>query len=177
MFEDYLQDSSEFLLRANELTQEGKERESRSFYRASAFYVWGAMEAFVNYIADSFAKANNIDPHEIAYLNDKIIQFSVRKGVTERTKYHPLDEKLRLLFKRFLPTFDYQSPEWDGFMQFKQVRDSLIHPRQIDDETTPKEYSKKISNGLKSIITLINAVSQSIFKQPLRKKLLDLIPD
>lgn len=177
MFEEYLQDSYEFLSLGSQSANTTDHREARRYFRASVFYAFGAFEAFVNYIGDSFAKADNITKHEISFLNDKVLTFSVAKGVTEKTEYHPLDEKLRLLIQKFVPHFDFQCPTWFKFMEFKHFRHSLVHPRQIDDETTTAEYRKKVTNGLKAIIELMNIVNEGMFKKPLRKKLLDLIPD
>jgi hypothetical protein len=177
MFEEYLQDSYEFLSLANERAALSEDRDARRYYRASVFYTAGAIEAFVNYIADSFAKAHNIPPHEISFLNDKALTFSVAKGLIEKTEFHKLDDKLRLLIQRFLPGFDFQSSTWSRFMQFKDFRDSLVHPRQVDDETDTSAYRKKVSDGLKAIIELMNSISQGMFQRPLRKRLLDLIPE
>jgi len=177
MFEEYLQDSYEFLSLGNGLARESNDREARRYYRASVFYASGAIEAFANYIADSFAKAGNITPHEISFLNDKALAFSVDKGVIQKTEYHPLDQKLRLLIRKFVPDFNFQSPTWVKFMEFKDFRDSLVHPRQVDDETTIAKYRKRVTDGLKAIIDLMNIVSKGMFQKPLRKQLLDLIPD
>ena len=174
MFEEYLQDSYEFLSCANGLAND---REARRYYRASVFYSSGAMEAFVNYIADAFAKASSITPHEIGFLNDKSLVFSLDKGLHEKPEYHRLDEKLRLLMRKFVPSFDFQSRTWVKFMEFKSLRDSLVHPRQLDDETTIAKYRKRVSEGLKAIIELMNIVNKGVFQRPLRRQLLDLIPD
>lgn len=177
MFEEYLQDSYEFLTIANTCASESRDREARRYYRASVFYTAGAIEAFVNYIADSFAKAANITPHEISYLNDKAIVFSVAKGTTEKIEFHRLDEKIRLLIQKFVPAFDFQCATWSKFMEFRAFRDSLVHPRQADDDTTTSDYRNKVTDGLKSVIEMMNIVSKGVFQKPLRAQLLDLIPD
>jgi hypothetical protein len=177
MFEEYLQDAYEFLAIAESLSTSPNERKARRYYRASVFYASGAMEAFVNYIADSFAQAGSITPHEICFLNDRAIVFSVSKGVTEKTEFHKLDEKIRLLVHKFILDYDFQGLPWVKFMEFKDLRDSLTHPRQIDDETPVTKYRARIRAGLKAIIELMNSLSQGIFQKPLRKQLLDLIPE
>jgi hypothetical protein len=177
MFEEYLQDSFEFLTKAHEQAKVGDEREARRYYRAAVFYASGAIEAFVNYIGDSFAQAGSLAPHEMSFLNDKTLVFSVAKGIIEKTEYHRLDDKLRVLLQRFVKSFDFQCTTWTHFMQFRSFRDSLVHPRQIDDETSSADYRKRVKSGLKAIIELMNIVSQGVFHKPLRKQLLDLIPD
>ena len=96
--------------------------------------------------------------------------------MNERTEYHSIDDKLRLLLNKFVPDFDFSSGIWSSFMQFKNFRDLLVHPRQADDKTEIIEYQKKVQAGLSSIIELMNCVSKGIFKKPLRRQLLDLIP-
>jgi len=176
VFEEYLQDSHNFLLIAEEAFKVSNEREARRYYRASVFYSAGAIEAFVNYIADSFAKAQSLTDHEIAFLNDRRLVFSVDRGLSERTEYHSIDDKLRLLLSKFVPGFDFNIDPWASFMRFKQFRDLLVHPRQIEDNIQIEEYHAKTQAGLSSIIELMNRVSNGIFKKPLRKQLLDLIP-
>jgi len=176
MFEEYLQDSNEFLSIAEEAFKVSNERKARRYYRASVFYSAGAIEAFVNYIADSFAQAESLTAHETAFLNDRRLFFSIDRGLNERTEYHSIDDKLRLLLNKFVPDFDFSSGTWSSFMQFKNFRDLLVHPRQADDKTEIIEYQKKVQAGLSSIIELMNCVSKGIFKKPLRKQLLDLIP-
>ena len=62
-------------------------------------------------------------------------------------------------------------------MDFKKFRDSLVHPRQVDDETSLHEYQTTIRAGLRAIIELMNVISQGMFRKPLRRRLLDLIPE
>ena len=174
MFEEYLQDSYHFLSTAETLPIE---RDAKRYYRASVFYASGAIEAFINYLADSLAKANNIPRYEICFLNDRILQYSPDKGLIERVVYHRLDDKVRVLMRRFAADFDFQGSTWSTFMEFKTFRDSLVHPRQVDDETGLTDYSRKVRAGLKSIIELMNHISKGMFGKPLRKQLLDLIPE
>jgi hypothetical protein len=177
MFEEYLQDAYEFLSVGERMSGNSNDREARRYFRASVFYAAGAMEAFVNYIADAFAKAGSITPHEISFLNDKALVFSVEKGLNEKNEFHKLEDKARLLIRKFSPTFDFQSITWIRFMEFKDFRDSLVHPRQIEDETATTDYRKKVRTGLKAIIEVMNVISQGMFQKPLRKQLLDLIPE
>ncbi|HKY73973.1 MAG TPA: hypothetical protein VJ246_01520 [Patescibacteria group bacterium] len=175
MFEEYLQDSYEFLVIAR---KESDDRDSRRYYRGSVFYAAGAIEAFLNYVADSFAKAHSLPPHEIAYLNDKNLVFSAEKGkLIEKVEFHRLEDKLKLLLRRFVPQFDFKSTTWSNVMEFKHFRDSLVHPRQTEDEIKDIEYDKKVRSGISAIIEIMNHISRGIFKRPLRKQLLDLIPE
>lgn len=176
MFEDYLQDSNEFLAKATTHSGRSEDREARRYYRASAFYTAGAIEAFVNYVADGIADTN-LPPHEICFLNDKTLVFSVSRGVTERTQYHSVDDKIRVLTKRFAPDFDFEGATWTMFMEFRRFRDSLVHPREEEDKRDLAEYHRRAASGLQTTIEVMNQLSRHIFRKPLRKQLLDLAPD
>ena len=67
-------------------------RLARRYFRSSVFCIAGSIEAFVNYIADSFDKAKSIPEHEICFLNDRAVIFSAAKGVHARNEYHRLIE-------------------------------------------------------------------------------------
>lgn len=176
MFEEYLQDSHKFLVKARDASKTSNDREARCYYRASVFYAAGAMEAFVNYIADSFAKAGSLTPLETAFLSDKALTFEKGKLV-DKVEFHRLDDKLRLLIRKFVPSFSFGSVPWSVLMDFKDFRDLLVHPRQIEDETKIADYEKKVASGLSAIIEIMNCISKGIFKKPLRNQLLDLIPE
>ena len=172
MFEEYLRDADCFFTRAEEAARKANEKDARSFYRASVFCTSSAIEAYVNYIGDSFAKAETLPPHEIAFLNDKVIYFSTDKGAAlEKSEYHKLDDKLRVLMRRFVADFDFKSASWSGLMDFKNFRNSLVHPRQVEDETPLADYRMKIRKGLGGIIGVMNSVSKGIYKKPLRRQL------
>src|SRR4051794_16989301 len=122
MFEEYLQDASEFISNARQASEDGDEKKARRYYRASVFCLAGSIEAFVNYIADSFAKADNLPPHEIAFLNDKILKFSPEQGKTvQKSEFHRLEDKLKVLLKRFAADCDFQSAAWCWFIELKDL--------------------------------------------------------
>lgn len=177
MFEDYLQDSHHFLLAAQKFSKQHNDRQARRFYRASVFYASGAIESFINYIGDSFAKGNSIPKDEIRFLNDKTLKFDAAKGFVEKTEYHRPDDKIRCVLRRSTPSFDFRSPTWSTFMEFKRFRDALVHPRALDDDIELSQYSKEVTRGLASIIDIMNDISTGVWQSPLRQQLLDLIPD
>lgn len=175
MFEEYLQDASEFFEEAQKTTDV---RIARRYYRAAVFYTSGAMEAFVNYIADTFEKGGTFTPHEIAFLTDKNLTFSQKSwDIAEKTEYHRVEDKIRFLLSKFSPNFDFNNQAWSSLMSLKDIRDSLIHPRNAEDETTAEEYRKILSAGLHGVITTMNSVSEAIFRKPLRLQILDLKPE
>lgn len=179
MFEEYLQDAYEFFCAANEAANKAKEREAKRYFRAAVFYTASAMEAFINYIGDSFNKAETLSAHERAFLNDNQLVFDPAKGnVITQIRYYGIDDKLKFLIRKFEPTYDIgKSRAWTSFIQFKALRDSLVHPRQVDDEIRINKYLEKLKMGMCGTITLMNDVSNGVFKRPLRKNILDLIPE
>jgi hypothetical protein len=178
MFEEYLQDANAFLNLARTCVEEGDERSARRYFRASIFYASSAMEAFVNYLGDTFAKGKSLNQFETAFINDKCLQFSPKKGaVLERVDYHSIDEKLRFLIKKFINDYDFNNQFWANFMQLKKLRDDLVHPKENDDNHTILEYDKAIHHGLSGVINIMDTPMYGIFHRHLRRKLLDLIPD
>jgi len=179
MFEEYLQDAHYFFCAADEAANKSKEREAKRYFRAAVFYTASAMEAFINYIGDSFNKAETLSPHERAFLNDKQLVFDPLKGiVTDQIRYYSIDDKLKFLIRKFIPKYDIgKSKAWANFIKFKALRDALVHPRQVDDEIEIKEYREKLQFGMFGTVTLMNDISNGIFKRPLRRQVLDLIPE
>jgi hypothetical protein len=178
MFEEYLHDAHELFCAANLAASQSKDQEAKRYFRAAIFYSASAMEAFVNYIGDSFKKAGKLSDHERAFLNDNQIIFDPGKGsVIIQTRYYGIDDKLKFLIRKFSPKYDIgKSRAWNSFIEFKDLRDSLVHPRQVDDDIDINEYREKLKVGMFGTITLMNDISKGIFRRPLRKKVLDLIP-
>lgn len=176
MFEEYLQDAYEFLKIAQNCKDE---RKARRYYRAATFYIAGAIESFLNYVAESFAHAQNLTQHEIAFLNDKNLVFSPDKiAVIERIEFHKTEDKLKILIKKFLPNLDLRVTNWWRELQeFKDFRNSLVHPRLSEDETDNTTYNSKVTSGLRATILGMSEINQGIFGKPIRKQLLDLIPE
>ena len=173
MFEEYLKDSNYFAVKASKA---GSELEAKRYYRVAIFCTMGAVEAFINYIGDTFAQGETFQPYEVAFLTDK--RFNVSKGafqILEEIEYHRLYDKLKFLICKFVPDFDFVStPCWSRLLEFKKLRDNITHPRQDEDEIDITEYKNKIETGLSSAIEIMNYLCKGIFNRPLRKKLLDL---
>jgi hypothetical protein len=178
MFEEYLQDAAAFFEDATSAAQCGDIKKSRRYYRGAVFYTSSAMEAFVNYIADTFEKGGTLPPYEIAFLTDTTLIFSKKNWtLIQKAEFHRVEEKIKFLLSKFSPEFDFNNPSWSSLMELKEIRDSLIHPRQIEDETSVEEYHKKLRSGMQGVISTMNSVSEAIFKRPLRQQILDLRPE
>jgi len=176
MFEDYIEDAYDFYLLAEAKSQAGNEREAKMFFRAAVFCAASSLEAFINLIGETFKHGNNLDKNEIAFLNDKVIDISSSKGaIEEKTKYNPIDGKIKFIIKRFKVEIDLsKDTEWANFLKFKDLRDSLIHSKTMNDEKTLSEYKIDLKNGLNANIDIMNKVSLRLFTKPLRRSLSEL---
>lgn len=175
MFEEYLEDANYF---ASEAKSCETDKDSRRLYRASVFCAMSAIEAFINEIGDTFSKGGTaFPPYEIAFLVDK--KFAISKGageftVQETSEYHRLEDKIRFLINKFIPSFDFKDPLWSRFKDFKKLRDNLVHPRDTEDSLPPSEYETKVKIGLSAIGDLMNTLCGGIFGRPLRLRLKEL---
>jgi len=98
--------------------------------------------------------------------------------VVTQIRYYGIDDKLKFLIHKFAPKYVIgKSKAWTCFIEFKALRDSLVHPRQIEDEIDIDAYREKLRKGMFGTITLMNDISKGVFKRPFRKKILDLIPE
>lgn len=176
MFEDYIQDSYTFFTLAVEKQNKLQEREAKMFYRASVFCAASALEAFVNFIGDTFKKGDTLDRIEIAYLNDKVLEISAPKAkIEEKIKFNPVDAKIKFIIKKFSVPIDLaNSPDWSNFNDFKELRNGLIHSKSQSDDRTMSDYNSSIKKGLNSNIEIMNLISNKIFNKPLRRGLLEL---
>jgi len=178
MFEEYLKDSSEFFKIASYARKEKDEISARRYYRVTIMCLFSSIEAFVNYNAQSYAEAMNIELLIINFLNDKEQYFSPTNGIKDRKKYNSIDDKLKTLIYMFNPNYDFcNSKEWSHFISLKEFRDSIIHSKQIEDETPLLEYNKLIKKGFNATVQLMDLISNGLFKRPLRKQITDLVPE
>lgn len=173
MFEEYLTDSNYFAVKATEIKEES---EKKRYYRVSVFCAMSAVEAFINYIGNTFEGSKILGSPEIAFLMDK--KFDIAGGtfqVVNQKEYHKIEDKLKFLLHKFVPKFDFnQNSSWSNFIELKKFRDKIIHPHHEEDDTTVADYKKKIKNGLSAAIDIMNHLCKGIFKRYLRKRILDL---
>lgn len=173
MFEDYLEDSNHFAIKASEITNE---REAKRYYRVAVFCAISAVEAFINYIGETLTEGKIFRAYEIAFLTDKKFDFS--RGtfkILDQREYHKFEDKLKFLICKFVTDFDFERTAcWSRLLALKKFRDKITHPHQEEDEVDIGEYQVKLRTGLSSAIEIMDYICRGIFKRPLRKKLLDL---
>lgn len=173
MFETYLFDAKKLFDLGIRSHNQKDQESAKMLYRASIMHSSSALEAYINYLAYSFSMSGNLPTIELAYLCDSAYYFD--KG-TKKTKvsYHPIDEKIRILIKIFNINFDFGMKEWSDFKEFKDFRNILIHPKQIDDDIDINIYKKKARVGISSVLNIMNILSKGVYKRPLRKKIAEL---
>jgi len=173
MFEDYLEDAYFFASQAEAIKDApGKKRH----YRAAVLYAASAVEAFVNYIAETLGIGQALEPFEAAFLLDR--RFGLNQGsfeLLEATEFHRTEDKLRVLLAKFRPNYDVKhEPSWSHLAELRALRDGIVHPRDPDDALSPDEYRNRLARGLNAAIHVMDELCQGIFKKRLRKRLLDL---
>jgi hypothetical protein len=173
VFEDYLQDAHELFAQAKASTDD---RNARRLYRAAVFYTAAAVEAFVNYVADTLKKGERFEAYEIAFLTDH--RFGLNCGkfqVLSQSEFHRLEDKLVFLITKFGAPLDRaRNPAWSRFQEFRKLRDAITHPRQDEDEISLARYKKSVTSGLTSSIEIIDCLCVGIFRRHVRRKILDL---
>lgn len=173
MFEDYLEDASYYVELAKEA---GDEKLAMRHYRSAVFHIGGSLEAFVNYVADSFRDGEAMQSYEIAFLCDK--KFVMLNGafqVTDQIEYHRIEDKLRFLLGRFVPKFEFGSTAcWSQFTRFKEFRNALTHPRSEVEDFSLGEYEQNAISGLIAVIELMDELCFGMHTRRLRPKLLEL---
>jgi hypothetical protein len=175
MFEDYIEDAYAFVESGRSALSD---REAARMYRAAILQTSAAVEAYVNYIADtlSFAK---FEAFEIAFLSDKSFGLTneYRFVALNKVEYHRIDDKIRLLIAKFGIEFEFGSEQtWSHFLALKNQRDALIHPRHVDETLTRADFDALLKRGLTAVLDLMNRLSIGIFSKPLRTGLLELKP-
>ena len=171
MFDVYLKDAHEIYMQA--LSQE--DDASKRLYRASIFTSISAVESYISYVSSSFVEAKSFNPYEEAFLADKKIAFQ-KNQVVLTTEFYYLEHKIKFLLSKFNPKFDFKNVYWQQFMDVKGFRNKLVHPKEDEDIYSEEEYKAMAKDGLSGIINIINEVNKAIYRKPIRRQLLDLIP-
>lgn len=162
-FRDYLRYARKYLLLANEKAQL---MENVDWLLIPAIIMaWSAIEFFVNNRCDDLNSLPNdmFELHEKAFLQEKRLRF-VDKGsdtgkfVLEGTEYQALENKIFFLLAKG-GSLDAPSLKggklWQRFTDFKNVRDSLVHPRRHrESELNPQLVSDFIETAQEIIQTI-----------------------
>lgn len=172
MFEQYLMDASRLYEKSNNNIDE------ILYLRSVIFHLAGAVEAYVNDLPSAFEGSEKYSSFELDFLMDRTWQVVPQSAtVKEITRFNSIKDKLKFLARKHQRDgyVILDAPVWGKYIQFKDFRDKLVHPREDLEDVSIEEYRYEASEGLKTIIELLNLLSQSIYRKPLRKRLLEIV--
>lgn len=162
-YREYLEFAQQLVSLAEE--KQGTYYDTNIFLIPAIILAWSAIESFTNNILDDFGSLPEslFELHERAFLLEKRIKL-IERGINigsftlDGTEYRKLEDKITFLIKKF-----GQSPQsiskgdvnWQNFMDFKQTRDRLVHPRRDKDVTINIPKVKKFIKTSEEVIQLV----------------------
>lgn len=171
-FRDYLRYASKCLELAEDAVQ--KQENAEWLIIPAIILAWSAMESFVNNRCDDLNSlpVDVFELHERAFLLEKRLRFidsgsDIGRFELEGREYQALENKMFFLLSKmgYQDTTNLKGGElWQRFQEFKDVRDSLVHPRQ-DKEI--KLEMKDVSGFIETAKELIQVISERIWKKRL----------
>lgn len=168
-FRDYLRYARKYLSRAD---NQSEQKEDIEWLLIPAIILaWSAVESFVNNRCDDLSSLPSgiFELHESAFLQEKRIRFEncgtkIGKFVLEGTEYQTLENKIFFLLSK-MGSRDASNLKdgalWNRFKSFKDVRDSLVHPRRGKDIVISIDI---VSGFIDTAQELIQVISERIWK-------------
>lgn len=139
---------------------------SNWFLIPACILAWSAIESFVNNMLDDFASLDpgTFDLHERSFLLEKRLLFvnhgeDIGQFILEGKEYRKLEDKIFFLIAkcggRDLKNVKGETL-WQQFEYFKEIRDSLVHPRRDKEISLKNEMVEVFIETSKWIIKLIS---------------------
>jgi hypothetical protein len=129
----------------------------------SVILAWSAIESFVNNRLDEFDSlpSSLFEPHEKAFLIEKHLKFedsgmNAGKFVIKGNAYKKLSEKILFLIAKCGSQVKKDDTPWREFERLKDIRDSLIHPRQVKHKDIDADLARDCINISKRVIVFIS---------------------
>ncbi len=155
-FRDYLRYSKKYLSLAEDAIQRGEDSEWLMI--PAIMLAWSAVESFVNNRCSELSSLpeDMFDLHERAFLSEKRLRFAdngihIGKFVLDGQDYQTLENKIFFLLRKLGsrdPTKLKGGSLWGRFRSFKEVRDSLAHPRRTKQiDLRPDDVRKHIETA------------------------------
>jgi len=168
-FRDYLRHAEKQLSMAEDAIEHKEDTER--FLIPAIILAWSAVESFVNSRCDDLNSlpSDMFEMHERAFLSEKHLRFAdngtnLGRFVLEGHEYQPLENKMFFLLAKLgsQDTSNFKGGAlWQKFRNFKEVRDSLVHPRR----DTEKEFSPQdVRAYIDTAKELIQVISERIWK-------------
>ncbi len=168
-FRDYLRHAEKQLSMAEDAID--REEDAERYLIPAIILAWSAVESFVNSRCDDLNSlpSDMFELHERAFLLEKRLRFvdhgaDLGKFILEGNEYQALENKIFFLLAKLgsRDTSDLKGGAlWQRLRDFKEVRDSLVHPRRA----TEKEFSAQDVNGfIETAKEVIQITSERIWK-------------
>src|SRR3990170_863041 len=137
-FRDYLRYARKCLSKAEDLIQ--RQEDAEWILIPAIIMAWSAIESFVNNRCGDLTSlpSDMFELHERAFLQEKRLRFedsgaNIGKFVLEGNEYQALENKIFFLLSKAGSHGAINikgGALWQRFRSFKDVRDSLVHPRR-----------------------------------------------
>lgn len=165
-YRDYIEYSEKYIQQAKEV-----EVNIDWLLIPSTILSWSAIESFVNNMLDDFSQVPEeiFQLHERALLLERKIRFiesgeNAGKFILKGTEYKKLDDKILFLISKFgIEKGTIKSNSlWQDFMEFKSIRDNLVHPRRSNNINLSID---QVEGFLEVAKKVINLVSTKVWKK------------
>lgn len=129
----------------------------------SVILAWSAIESFVNNRLDEFDSLPRglFAPHEKAFLMEKHLRFqdagaNAGKFMIKGNAFKKLSEKILFLIAKSGAQVRKDQTPWKEFEKFKDIRDSLIHPRRTKHVVIDADLARVCIGTSKDVIVFIS---------------------
>ncbi len=163
-FRDYLHFAERYLLLGEDEVAKGLD--AQWVLVPSTILAWSAIECFVNNRLDELGALPDdmFELHERAFLLERRLKFedkgaSIGQFILEGTEYRRIEDKIFFLMSKLgksPPPKIKGDVLWQEFLEFKEVRDGLIHPRRHKDFELNVTSVNRYLETSKKIIRLIS---------------------
>jgi len=169
-FRSYLKNAKRHLVLAEDAIQ--KNEDAEWLLIPSVILAWSAIELFVNNRCSDLNSLpeDMFELHEKAFLLEKRLRFEnkgakIGKFILEGNEYQALENKILFLLSK-LGSRDATKLKggtlWGRFENFKELRDSLVHPRR---EKYTKLSPDEVRQHINTATELIQEISKRIWKK------------
>jgi hypothetical protein len=167
-FRDYITYAEKQLAIAEREIENGKAGDL--YLIPSVILSWSAIESFVNNRLDEFDSLPQglFDLHEKAFLTEKHLTFqnsgeSAGQFTIKGTAHKKLSDKILFLIAKCGGSVKKGEQPWQDFDDFKEIRDSLIHPRRGKYTVIDADLARRCITISKKVIAFISqALGQKV---------------
>lgn len=154
-----LEEAKRFL----EKSKEEKAGEGRDAYlHASLVLGFGALEAYVNGIADELLVDTAVPIMDRAILSERevVLMDGEFRVLPDRLKIYRLEDRIQFLYRRYSKRpVDKNAEWWNELVGGMHLRNELAHPKGI-----PSISPKKMDLIMKSIIKAIDVLFRAVYR-------------